>query len=223
MNKYIRAVTTFDLGAVAQYIKDPRWLGWAERHYACGVPVGDQPQMQEKGLAVVQLLLDAGMDLESVHNIPDDGGIFKATPLWYAYAKGRNSLVYKFLLEQGAGPSNCWWAVTWYDDVEAADLFLKYGGKPGAELDNMFVTAIHARMHAFAWWALDHGANIDAFAPQGVNALMIAVKRKDEALIAQLLERGAQPLAANRDGESALTLAQKRGPRRIRHLLQKRP
>ncbi len=223
MNKFITAVTNLDVEGVRNFLESgPRWTGWAEQsgknalHYACGVPVADDRERAEASIEIVGLLLASGLDIDSIHNIPDDGGIFPATPLWYAYTKGRNEQLYRYRLGHGAKPDNCWWAIAWYDDVEAAELFLSHGAKLDKELlGNIFVTTIFAKKFDFAWWALDRGANIDTFAPQGVNALMIAVKRKDEELVRKLISFGADPDAKNAEEESAYSIAEKSGPRRL--------
>jgi hypothetical protein len=75
----------------------------------------------------LDLLLGLGMDINAAHRVEDDGAIFPATPLWYAYARGRNEALYKRLLNNGAKPDNCWWAIAWYDDVAAAELWLEHG------------------------------------------------------------------------------------------------
>ena len=187
MNKFITTVTDLNVDAVKGLFENTKWAGWAEPtgknalHYLCGVPVGDDKERATRSLVIAKMLIEGGIDINSVHNIPDDGGIFPATPLWYAYTRGRNEKVYRYLLEHGAKPDNCWWAMAWYDDVEAAELFLSHGAKLDKKLlDNIFVTTIYGKKFKFAWWALGRGADVDAFAPQGVNALMIAVKRKDE-------------------------------------------
>ncbi len=225
MNSYIKAVTSLDAERVDELITHkPSWLNWSERsgknalHYLCGTKVDGADS--KTSLKILKLLLDMGMDINSVHLVEDGKCDFPATPLWYAYTKGRNEPLYRYLLERGADPDNCWWAIAWYDDVEAAELFLSHGAKLDKELlDNTFVTAIYGKQYNFAWWALDCGADINSFAPQDVNALMIAVKRKDEGLINRLISFGADPDAKNEDGESARSIAEKRGPKRLAKML----
>ncbi len=227
MNKYITTVTNLDANGVRGFLENPRWVNWAEPtgknalHYACGVPVGDDEERAKASLEIVKMLIESGIDINSIHNIPDDGGIFPATPLWYAYTKGRNDRLYRYLLERGANPDNCWWAIAWYDDIEAAELFLSHGAKLDKPLlGQLFVTSIFWKKFEFAWWVLERGADIDTYAPQDVNALMIAVKRKDEDLIKKLISLGADPEVANSEGESARTIAEKRGPKRLAKLMQ---
>jgi ankyrin repeat protein len=46
----------------------------------------------------------------------EDEGDFRATPLWYAVARGENMPLVQFLLTQRADPSYSLWAVVWRDD-----------------------------------------------------------------------------------------------------------
>lgn len=79
------------------------------------------------GLKVARALLAAGTDPNAVHDIPDEGGSFKATALWYAVAWGRNPRLVKVLLAAGARPRGCLWACVWADDLEMAKTLVKAG------------------------------------------------------------------------------------------------
>src|SRR5688500_7049509 len=137
MNAYIKAVVGLDLPTVQEYLsKGPRWRDWAEPsgknalHYLCGVGPSSDPEKAEASLRILKLLLKNGMDINSIHRIEEKNrNYFPATPLWYAYTRGRNEKLYKYLLKQGADPSHCWWAIAWYDDVAAGKLWLKTRSK----------------------------------------------------------------------------------------------
>jgi uncharacterized protein len=64
----------------------------------------------------VAALLRAGADLEAEGLREEDEGDFRATPLWFAVARGQNMPLIKFLLRHGADPSYSLWAVVWQDD-----------------------------------------------------------------------------------------------------------
>lgn len=87
-----------------------------------------------KSLKVARALLAAGADVNAVHDIPDEDGSFKATPLWYAVAWGRNPALVKMLLGAGASPRGCLWACVWANDVALAKILVK----AGAPLDEVF-------------------------------------------------------------------------------------
>lgn len=111
MNKFITAIKTLNVDEIKTFLKDPKWRNWSEPsgknalHYLCGLGPSEDP---EKELSILKLLLKSGIDINSVHRIEDKNcKVFPATPLWYAYTRGRNEKLYKYLLNNGADPSHC--------------------------------------------------------------------------------------------------------------------
>lgn len=231
MNKYIEAIKAVDLDTVkAMLQKDPKWMKWAEPtgknalHYLCGIGPSKDPKKADTALALLKLLLKGGMDIDSVHRIEEKNcDFFAATPLWYAYTRGRNEKLYKYLLKQGADPSHCWWAIAWYDDVDAAKLWLKHGARIDKKpsLNELFLGSFAWKKFAFVEWLLDEGADVNAADERGNTALMVAVKRKDEESIKMLVRRGASADKQSKDGMSARKIAETRGPKRLFGLLEK--
>ncbi len=229
MNKYIQAIKDLDFNTVSTLAKDPRWLSWAEPtgknalHYLCGEGQQGSPEKASASLKILKLLLKNGMDINSVHRIEEKNcNFFPATPLWYAYTRGRNETLYKYLLKQGADPSHCWWAIAWYDDVAAGKLWLKYGAKldEKSSLNELFLGSFQWKKYKFVEWLLDQGADVNAPGPNGLSALMLAVKRKDEDAIRFLIKRGADPDQQNEAGTSAREIVDVKGPKRLGVLLQ---
>lgn len=228
MNKFIQAIKDLDLDAVTEMTrKDPKWLRWTDPksknalHFLGGVVVGEDSEKAETSLEILKLLLGGGMDIDSTQRIEGENcDVFPATPLWYAYTRGRNEKLYKYLLEQGANTDNCWWAIAWYDDIPAAELWLKHGAKLGEKpgLNDLFLGTFAWRKYAFAEWLLKKGADVNSPGPRGLTALMFAVKRKEEDTIRMLLRYGADPDKESEDGTSARTLAEQKGPKRILRL-----
>jgi len=218
-----------DLRAIEELTaRDSKWFGWAEPsgknalHYLCGLSVGDDPGKADASLQILKFLLAGGMDIDSIHRIEEKNcNYFPATPLWYAYAKGRNEKLYKYLLKKGANPDNCMWAISWCDDVDAAKLFIKHGAKIDEKpsLNELFLGAFAWRKYKFAEWLLTEGAEADAPGPRGMTALMFAVKRKEEDTIRMLLKYGADPNKKSDERLSARKLAEEKGPKRITNLL----
>ena len=229
MNKYIEAIKALDLDSVRSMIEnDTKWLAWAEPtgknalHYLCGLGPSDEPSTSETSLTILKFLLNSGMDINSIHRIEEKNcGYFPATPLWYAYTRGRNETLYKYLLKNGADTRHCWWAIAWYDDVSAAKLWLKHGAtideKP--TLDELFLGTFGWKKMTFAKWVLAQGADVNAADDNGNIALMIAVKRKDEDAIRFLMDAGADPTKENKQGISAKKIAETKGPKRLLTLL----
>jgi len=217
MNKFITAVKELNLPVVEEMLsREPKWLTWSEEsgknalHFLCGVDVSKSTEKAEISLQMLKLLVNHGMDINSIHHIPDPDCDFPATPLWYAYTRGRNDKIYTYLLENGANPDNCMYAIAWYGDVEAASLFKKHG----AEIDNdtaggtPFLAAFNWRRFEIAEWFLENGANVNAADPKGNTALFYAVKKKYKIeQVEMLLQFGADFNQQNNEGLSVIKLA----------------
>ncbi len=102
-------------------------------------------------LLVARALLAAGADPNAVHDIPEEHGSFKATPLWYAVAWGRNPRLVRLLLGSGASPRGCLWACVWADDLEMAKTLVKAGAPLGEVVggETPFDYAVRTKKPAF--------------------------------------------------------------------------
>lgn len=109
---------------------DPK--GRSTLHRACAVKPGGSTLFEPHGIEMVTTLLDAGAGLEQAAPMDEDEGDFRATPLWYAVARGENLPLVRFLLARGAEASTSLWAVVWRDDAETCHELLK--AKPDLNL-----------------------------------------------------------------------------------------
>jgi len=230
MNKFIQAVKDLNLASVKELLQqNSKWIKWSEDsgknalHYLCGLDISKDPQKAEISLQILKLLLKSGMDINSIHNIPDEGCGFPATPLWYAYTRGRNEKLFTYLLKNGADPNNCMFAIAWYDDVKAADLFKKYRAKieNGNGRNTPFLGAFNWKKFNMAEWFLKNGANVNAVDNDGNTALFHAVKRKYKTEhIELLLQFGADFNKENKDGISPKKLAELNRQKKILSLFE---
>jgi ankyrin repeat protein len=93
---------------------DPK--GRTALHIACAVKPGRGELGEPNGIDTVTVLLEAGADLERAVPMDEEEGDFRATPLWYAVARGENLPLVRFLLQRGADASYSLWAAVWRDD-----------------------------------------------------------------------------------------------------------
>jgi len=101
-------------------------------HRACAVkPTGSSQLAESDGIRTVTTLLEAGAELEREVPMSEDEGDFRATPLWYAVARGENLPLVRYLLQRGANASYSLWAAVWRDD----DLLCRALLKSKPELD----------------------------------------------------------------------------------------
>lgn len=94
-------------------------------HIACAVKPGRAALREPSGLRTVETLLKHGASLEAEVPMDEDEGDFRATPLWYAVARGENLPLVRFLLRRGADASYSLWAAVWRDDDRVLRELLK--------------------------------------------------------------------------------------------------
>ena len=103
--RIIEAVKQLDVDAVRELLsKEPGLLGVTDRrgfnllHLACCVPCADLGIAESRSAKIVSLLLDHGLDVESILPAEQD----RCTALFFAVARGRNATLIKLLLKRGA-------------------------------------------------------------------------------------------------------------------------
>jgi len=140
----------------------------------------------------------------------------------------------KVLLEQGANPyapdemlGNALDHALYRDDVKKAELLVSY--MPEVNQKGLFeLTALHQAASSASSVAsevctflLDHGADINAMDHKGWTPLMMAVHSKNFDIARLLLERGADAILKNSEGDRALDLLRRaKGYKALRKLLE---
>jgi len=231
MNKFIQAIKSLDLPLLERIIQtEPKWINWSEEdgknglHYLCSVPIASYPEKTSISLDILKLFLKSGIDINSIHLIKGECDDFPATPLWYAYTRGRNQKIWKYLLDQGANAENCMYAIAWYDDAEAAALFKKHGAsiEGSNKMDSPFFAAYNWKRYQVAEWFLQNGADVNFADSKGNTALFYAVKRKlKREQIELLLRFGGDFNQKNKEGVSPKDLAETNHQKNILKLFPK--
>ncbi len=157
---------------------DPK--GRAAIHLACAVRPGGPDLGEPDGIATVAALLDAGAGLETEVPMDEDEGDFRATPLWYAVARGENPKLVQFLLGRGADASTCLWAAVWRDDAVLCGALLD--AKPRLDLrahgETPIVYAARLRRLRTLELLIEAGADPGIADAQGRTAVDIALERR---------------------------------------------
>jgi len=163
-------------------------------HMACAVRPGKAELHEENGIKTVTTLLNAGIDIESVAFVDDDGGDWRANAVWFAVGNGQNLPLLEFLLKRGGDPSYSLFSVLWGYKPEFARVLVKY--KPRMNL---------------------RGGD-------GRTVLHAAVNPNRLEVLNLYLEAGADPWAKDKLGITPLDLAKKRGvPKDIIQRMEKTP
>ena len=159
--------------------------------------------------AIVELLLDAGADLEAADS--------KGETVVHKFAASGATNVLKLLVARHAnvnrrdsdGETPLHLAII--EARQSASLFLIRNGADLTITDNFKDTALHIAAEtdqtASISELLDHGADINAQSSHGDTPLLFASRESNLAAVELLLERGANPRINNSKGLSALRFA----------------
>jgi ankyrin repeat protein len=157
---------------------DPK--GRTALHLACAVKPNGRTLDDPEGIKTVTALLEGGADLRAEVPMLEDEGDFRATPLWYAVARGENLPLVRSLLQRGADASSSLWAAVWRDDVALCAALLD--SKPRLDLRAHGETPIFyaARLRRLKTLALliDAAADPTIEDDRGRDAVAIAKARR---------------------------------------------
>ncbi|HLX04415.1 MAG TPA: ankyrin repeat domain-containing protein, partial [Candidatus Binatus sp.] len=142
-------------------------------------------------------------------------GAWKATPLWFAIARGENLVLAEFLLERGSNPNYCLWAASFVENIEAIRLLVRHGADlddKSADDESPFLFAIKKWSHfKAAEELLKLGADVNSKDARGMTALHCMLKKgSDRKYFAMLLAHGARGDIMNKDGVTAAELMRKK-------------
>ena len=109
----------------------------------------------------------------------EDDGEFRATPLWYAVARGENLPLVRFLLGRGADASYSLWAAVWRDDPDLCRELLNSNPRLNLRAHGETPIFYAARLKRLKTLGLliAAGADPTVLDPQGRDALAIARAR----------------------------------------------
>ena len=192
--------------------RDERGRNWL--HLCCGANLRRGRLNPEHGVHTAEVLLQAGLDLnrEAFRE-----GSWKATPLWFALARGENLVLARSLLRRGADPNHCLWAAAWQDNVKAIQLLLEHGAEVDPRDDEgltPFLAAVGWSHFKAAAALLKAGANVDFQDPHGNTALHRMLKKGSAKKHFRLLAAyGPRVDLKNQEGVMALEILRvKRDP-----------
>lgn len=172
----VAALLTTDPGLIQA--RDPK--GRSALHVCARRQWDGKPASARASIATARALIAVGADINVIHEIPDDGEIFRATPLWCAVAWGRNASLVKMLLAAGANPDGCLWAVVWSGDLSLARMLLKAGSRTelifGGETPLLY--AARLAREPLVLELVRAGANIHATDSKGLTSLDHARKKR---------------------------------------------
>ena len=190
-------------------VRDERGRNWL--HLCCGVNPKRGNLKAEASVKTAEVLLRRGLEIN--HEAFREGD-WKATPLWYAIARGENLMLAEFLLKRGSSPDYCLWAAAFVENIEAIRLLMRHGANVNDQSvveESPFLGAIKWSHFKSAEELLKLGADVNCQDQKGMTALHYMLKKgSDKKYFAMLIAHGARGDIKNKDGLTAAELMLKK-------------
>jgi ankyrin repeat protein len=200
-------------------VRDDRGRNWL--HLCCGVNPKRAKLKAEDSVKTAEVLLRRGID---INQEAFTEGEWKATPLWFAIARGENLVLAEFLLKRGSNPNYCLWAAGFVENIEAIRLLVRHGGNVNdhsAVEESPFMGAIKWSHFKAAEELLKLGADVNYVDPMGMTALHYMLKKgSDKKYFAMLIAHGARGDIKNKDGVTAAEIMRKKRDPEFRRMAE---
>src|SRR5262245_25719806 len=193
--------------------RDAKGRNWL--HLCCGVDIGADQRKAADSIRTAEVLVDQGL---SIDQEAFTEGKWRATPLWFAIARGRNLRLAEYLLKRGSNPNYCLWAAAFNRDIRAIRLLVRHGADVNdssvddlAENESPFLGAIKWSHFEAAEELLKLGADVNYQDRRGMTALHYMLKKgSDKRYFAMLIAHGARGDLRNLEGVCAAELMRKK-------------
>lgn len=191
-------------------IRDEGGRNWL--HRCCAIDVARRGLAIDDSLRTADVFIDGGLD---VNEAAVEQGTWRAIPLWFAIARGKNVALVRYLLERGSEPHHCLWAAVNQNSPEAVRLLVEAGADdPSNEEESPLLAAVEWNKPAAAEELLKLGADPNYVGRGGVTPLLHTLnKRRDVSFARMLVKHGARGDLPNERGVTAIqVLRRKRDP-----------
>jgi ankyrin repeat protein len=192
-------------------VRDERGRNWL--HLCCSVSLKNRKPKAAESVKTAEVLIRRGLD---INQEAFTEGAWKATPLWYAIARGENLALAEYLLKHGSTPNYCLWAASFNNDLEAIRLLIRHGAniEDAFEDETPFLSAIKTSHFRSAEELLKLGSDVNYQDSKGMTALHYMLKKdSDKKHFPMLIAHGARGDIKNKDGvTSAEIMCKKKDP-----------
>ncbi len=189
-------------------VRDPRGRTWL--HLCCATPP-DATRGAEDHVRLADLLLGRGLGIDDAAFTE---GAWRATPLWFTIAWGKDLALAEHLLKLGCSPEHSLFAAVWNEDRAAIRLLLRYG----ASIEDDANAKESPLFGAVAWSKfgpaealLLAGANPDFRDAKGRTALHLMLKKGSAPEhFAMFVAAGARGDIPDAEGRTAIDLLRRK-------------
>jgi uncharacterized protein len=217
----VERVRAHDWAEVERGIKAaPGLLRWRDErgrgllHLCCIAPAKSAAEVAAS-IKTADVLIAAGLDISEAA-FTEDGGRWRATPLWHAIGRGRNLALAEHLLKLGCDREHSLWAAVFRRDPDAIRLLVRYGATVDAphEGGTPFMGATQVSHFEEAEVLLELCANPDVKDKDGATALHLMLKKGSAPEhLAMVIRHGARGDVPDAQGRTAREiLKRKRDP-----------
>ncbi len=191
--------------------RDARGRNWL--HVCCATSLDSRNP--ESSIRTADVLMAHGIDFRG-HAFTE--GPWRATPVWYCVAFGRNLALAEHLMKLGASPQYSLYAAAYNRDTDAIRSLVRHGAyieERSGQGETPFLGAVGWSHFEAAAALLACGANVDAANDRGMTAAHMMLKKGSDYEHFELLARyGARFDLPNQDGVTAAeVMLRKRDPR----------
>ena len=195
--------------------RDERGRNWL--HVCCATSLdGRDPK---SSIRTAEVLMAAGIDLRD-HAFTE--GRWRATPVWYCVAFGRNLKLAEHLMKLGASPQYSLYAAAYNRDTNAIRLLVRLGAdieELSGQGETPFLGAIAWSHFEAASAMLACGANVNAQNDRGMTAAHMMLKKGSDYEHVELLARyDARFDLPNKDGVTAAEIMLRKRDAKFRTL-----
>lgn len=195
--------------------RDERGRNWL--HLCCAAPLDGRAPTSS--IRTADILLAHEID---VREYAFTEGRWRATPVWYCIAFGRNLDLAEHLMKLGASPQYSLYAAAYNRDTEAIYLLVRHGAdieEPSGPGETPFLRAIGWSHFEAAAAMLACGANVNAQNDRGMTAAHMMLKKGSDYEHFELLARhGARFDLPDQNGVTATEIMSRKRDRRFRAL-----
>ena len=156
---------------------DERGRNWL--HLCASIDADKRGLDPANAIPLAAALLESGIDVNAAAFTE---GTWRATPLWYAVARGNNIELARYLLSAGSTPEHCLWAAAYLQDLDMLALLVEAGARLDAvaEQETPLLHAVKYSRFRSAEALLEAGADPDYRDVRGMTALHYMLKKNSD-------------------------------------------